>query len=309
MLDATRLASALLGDSIAANVFMLGFAFQRGLLPLSSDSLYRALELFGVNVELNKRTFDWGRYAAESPAEVASMAQGDAQPEPAGMPELVEHRERFLVDYQDEAYARRYRERIDAVARAESAVQAGSTELTAAAARSYFKLLAYKDEYEVARLHTQSEFMDSLRRNFGNGFKLRFHFSPPILAGTDPETGRPRKYEFGGWILTLLRPLARLKFLRGTRLDPFGWTRERRMERALIVEFEQLLDEVLSGLDRERLPLAVEMLALAQLIRGFGPIKESSVQQYRAELECLLERWRGGSVRSRESGVARASAA
>jgi len=307
-LDATRLASALLGDSIAANVFLLGFAFQKGLIPLSSVALYRALELFGRNVELNKRTFDWGRYTAAEPERVHALAQGaDPTAAPSSAEELIEYRRAFLVEYQDEAYASRYRDRIDDVAAREREVAGDATALTVAAAKAYFKLLAYKDEYEVARLHTTGDFLPSLRRNFGKGFKLRFHFSPPVFAPIDPETGRPRKYEFGGWMLPILRLLAKLKRLRGTRLDPFGRTRERRMERGLITEYEQLMDEVLSGLDAARHELAVEILGLAQSIRGFGPIKEQSVAQYRQRLDELRSRWRMAPTRA--SSEARASAA
>jgi len=291
-LDATRLASALLGDSIAANVFLLGFAFQKGLIPLSSESLYRALELFGRNVEMNKRTFDWGRYTAADPERVNRLADGtEPAPAPATAKELIERRAAFLVDYQNEAYARRYRDRIDRIAACEREVADGGLELTLAAARSYFKLLAYKDEYEVARLHTSGDFLPSLRRNFGNGFKLRFHFSPPLVAPIDPETGRPRKYELGGWMLPVLKLLARFKFLRGRAFDPFGRSAERRLERELIAEYEALMDEIAAGLDAGRLELAVEMLGLAQTIKGYGPIKEQSVATYRERLGQLRARW------------------
>jgi indolepyruvate ferredoxin oxidoreductase len=308
-LDATRLASALLGDSIAANVFLLGFAFQKGLIPLSSVALYRALELFGRNVEMNKRTFDWGRYTAAEPERVLAMAQAsEPTAAPQSVEELIEHRAAFLVDYQNEAYAARYRERIQKVAAREGEVAGDATELTVAAAKTYFKLLSYKDEYEVARLHTSGDFLPSLRRHFGQGFRLRFHFSPPVFAPIDPETGRPKKYEFGGWLLPVLRLLAKFKGLRGTRFDPFGRTRERRMERELISEYEVLMDEVLNGLDATRHELAVEILELAASIRGYGPIKEQSVVRYRQRLAQLRSRWQASRPRDRRPS-ARASAA
>jgi len=301
-LDATRLASALLGDSIAANVFMLGFAFQRGLIPLSSAALYRALELFGRNVEKNKRTFDWGRYTAADPERVAELAHERTEPPaPAGVSDLIGRRTAFLKDYQDEAYAERYRGLLAEVAEREGAVEPGSTALTEAAAKAYFRLLAYKDEYEVARLHTSGDFLPSLRRNFGEGFRLRFHFSPPLLAPIDPETGRPKKYEFGGWMLPVLKLLARFRFLRGSRLDPFGYSAERRTERALIGEYEALVREILAGLDADRLELATEILGLAESIKGYGPIKEASIRRYRERLERLSGRWRD---KLRASGAA-----
>jgi indolepyruvate ferredoxin oxidoreductase len=307
-LDATRLASALLGDSIAANVFLLGFSFQKGLIPLSSQALYRALELFGRNVEMNKRTFDWGRYTAAEPERVRELARGsEPSSAPASLGELIERRAAYLVDYQNQAYADRYRDLLDRVALRESEVVVGSTSLTLAAARAYFRLLAYKDEYEVARLHTSGDFLPSLRRNFGQGFKLKFHFSPPLFAPIDPETRRPKKYEFGGWMLPVLKVLARFKFLRGTRFDPFGRSAERRLERELIGDYERLVDEILAGLDADRLDLAVEVLGLAQSIRGYGPIKQQSVEVYRQRLESSLSRWR--EVKPQRSSAAQASAA
>src|SRR5690606_2826167 len=184
-LDATRLASALLGDSVAANVFMLGFAFQRGKLPVGSAALYRALELYGVTVEQNKLAFDWVRSAAHDPRAVEALASGEAAPaKPLRLDDLIAHRAAFLVGYQDEAYAERYRERIARVRWLEERVRGEAGALTEAVARGYFKLLAYKDEYEVARLYTETGFLESLRRNFGDGVKLRFHLSPPIFART-----------------------------------------------------------------------------------------------------------------------------
>ena len=198
-LDATRLASDLLGDSIGANVLMLGFAFQRGQLPVSGAALYRALELYGRNVEENKLAFDWGRFAAESPEQVERLAraqENDEQPSKSAA-EAIARREAFLVQYQNRAYADRYRKLVDRVAAAEQRVRPGSQELVEAVARNYFALLAYKDEYEVARLHTETDFLASLRRNFGADARPTFHFSPPFFAGTDPATGRPKKYEVG----------------------------------------------------------------------------------------------------------------
>jgi indolepyruvate ferredoxin oxidoreductase len=310
-LDATRLASALLGDSIAANVFMLGFAFQKGLIPLSSDSLYRALELFGRNVEMNKRTFDWGRYTAAEPERVfAKVDRADGKTVPESAEELIEHRAAFLVDYQDESYAAGYRERIERIAAKEAEVSGARGALTVAAARAYFKLLAYKDEYEVARLHTRGDFLDDLKRNFGAGSKLKFHFSPPLFASIDPETGRPKKYEFGGWVLPVLKLLARLRWLRGKWLDPFARSRDRRLERELIRDYERLMDDVVVGLDADKLDLAVEILGLAESIKGYGPIKERSVAEYKQRLSKLLLSWEASTPsqpKSREP--ARATAA
>jgi indolepyruvate ferredoxin oxidoreductase len=291
-LDATRLAAALLGDSIAANVFMLGFAFQKGLIPLSSQALYRALELFGRSVKMNKRTFDWGRYTAAEPERVLALAYGsEPKRAPDTLPELIERRSRFLVEYQNEAYAARFRSLVDRVAAGERAAQPASTALALATARSYFRLLAYKDEYEVARLHTSADFLPELKRHFGERFKIRFHFSAPLFERTDPATGRPRKREYGGWMLPVLRILARLKFLRGTPFDIFGRSRERRVERQLIADYERLVDEVLADLCPEKLEQAVAILGLAESIKGYGFIKDRSIERYRRELEQMRSRW------------------
>ncbi|HEX5420518.1 MAG TPA: indolepyruvate ferredoxin oxidoreductase family protein [Gammaproteobacteria bacterium] len=295
-LDATRLASALLGDSVAANVFLLGYAFQLGRLPVGGGALYRALELFGVNVEQNKLAFDWGRYAAHDLAAVERLA-GIADPaaEHAGsLEDVIARRERFLEDYQDRAYALRYRRRVEQIRMLEERIAPGKTDLSDAVARYYFKLLAYKDEYEVARLHTQTGFLDSLRRNFGNDFKLRFHLSPPLVARLDPSTGRPKKYAFGAWMLPLLRLLSQMKHLRGGRFDIFGYTKERRMERRLIEDYERLLDFLVNELDRSRYSLALRLAALPDAVRGFGPIKQQAVADHDAERGRLLGAWEEG---------------
>jgi indolepyruvate ferredoxin oxidoreductase len=310
-LDATRLASALLGDSVAANVFMLGVAFQLGRLPVGGAALYRALELFGVNVAQNKLSFDWGRYAAHDLAAVERLASGIDRPADAAtsLEEIVRRREEFLAAYQDRPYAARYRARVETIADAERRAAPNRDALTDAVARNYFKLLAYKDEYEVARLHVETDFLDSLRRNFGERFKLRFHLSPPLIARLDKSTGRPRKYEIGAWILPVLRLLARMKRLRGTKLDPFGYTRERRMERRLVAEYEQLLDLLVLELDAVRYETALRLASLPDRIRGFGPVKQQAVDAYEAERRELLHCWADQAGAGEASAEPRASAA
>src|SRR5690606_6316600 len=267
--------------------------------------------LYGVNVEQNKLAFDWGRFTAHDPDAVDALAAGEAvPPAPASLDDLVAARAAFLVDYQDEAYATRYRERVARVRRLEERMRGEAGALTEAVVRGYFKLLAYKDEYEVARLHTETGFLESLRSNFGDGFKLRFHLSPPLIARMDPDTGRPRKYAFGPWLVPVLRVLARMKRLRGTRLDPFGYSAERRMERRLIADYEAYLDELeTTALDDERYGVAVELAALAEEVRGFGPVKARAVRSYDAKRAELLERFRAPAPASAAVGKKRASAA
>jgi indolepyruvate ferredoxin oxidoreductase len=307
-LDATRLAAALLGDSIGANVLMLGFAFQRGLLPVSGAALYRALELYGRNVEENKLAFDWGRFAAERPEHVERLATAKVAEEPlaASSAERIARREEFLAAYQDRAYAARYRRRLERVAAAEQRVRPGSDALLDTVARHYFALLAYKDEYEVARLHTQRAFIDDVKRNFGADARMSFHLSPPLFARLDPTTGRPKKYELGPWLLPLLRLLAKLKWLRGTKLDPFRFSADRRLERELLARYEALLDRIVAELDADRFELAVTLAALPAEARGYGPIKAAGATRARATEQRLLLEWANAN---RSAEHRRASAA
>jgi indolepyruvate ferredoxin oxidoreductase len=307
-LDATRLASALLGDSIGANVLMLGFAFQRGLLPVSGAALYRALELYGRNVEENKLAFDWGRFAAQSPEQVERLATAKegAQPATPLLAEAIARRDEFLVAYQNRAYADRYRERLSRIAAVEQRIRPGSQALQEAVARNYFAVLAYKDEYEVARLHTESGFVDSVKRNFGASVRMSFHFSPPLLAKVDPVSGRPRKYEFGPWVLPILRILAKLRWLRGKRLDPFAWSADRRLECALLARYEAALARIEAELDEARFDLALELARLPEQVRGYGPIKRAAATRARAAEQEFWQKWAAPVARTEHP---RASAA
>jgi indolepyruvate ferredoxin oxidoreductase len=303
-LDATRLASALLGDSIGANVLMLGFAFQRGLLPVSGAALYRALELYGRNVEENKLAFDWGRFAAESPEQVERLALEGSAPVTASLPEAIARREEFLVGYQNRAYAERYRARLARIAAVEQRVRPGSSNLQDAVARNYFSVLAYKDEYEVARLHTESGFVESVKRNFGDDARMSFHFSPPLFARGDSATGRPRKYELGPWVLPILRVLAKLKWLRGTKLDPFGFSADRRLERELLARYEALLDRVADEVDDSRFELAVELAQLPAQVRGYGPVKSAAAERARVAEQALWAQWAAPAAAERRASAA-----
>jgi indolepyruvate ferredoxin oxidoreductase len=296
-LDATRLASALLGDSIGANVLMLGFAFQRGLLPVSGAALYRALEIYGRNVEENKLAFDWGRFAAESLEQVERLASESAQPLTTTLPEAIARREEFLVGYQNRAYADRYRALLMQVAAVEQRVRPGSTALLDVVARNYFTVLAYKDEYEVARLHTESGFVESVKRNFGEGARMSFHFSPPLFARRDPATGRPKKYELGPWVLPILRGLAKLRWLRATKLDPFGLGSDRRLDRELLARYEAMLARTLAELDEPRFDIAVALARLPEQVRGYGPVKSAAAERARAAERELWARWSAPAAR------------
>jgi len=302
--NATQLAYALLGDSIAANMFMIGYACQAGWLPLSVESLERAIELNGQAVAMNRAALTWGRRAAVFPGRVADCAGaggggGDdcAERLSASFAEAVARREKYLRGYQNAALAARYRATVETVAAAEAAVAGGEGEgggLARAVAENYFKLLAYKDEYEVARLYSDGEFLRRLRREFGGDYKIRFHLAPPF-GKREVETGFVRKKEFGGWMLTVFRCLAPFKFLRGTKLDPFGRRHERRRERQLARDYETTVAALTSGLTRQNLTLAAEIARIPESIRGFGHIKSAAMEKARAREEELMAVFCGGA--------------
>ncbi|MFW5680092.1 MAG: indolepyruvate ferredoxin oxidoreductase family protein, partial [Pseudomonadota bacterium] len=293
LVDATRLGAGLLGDAIAANSLLLGYACQKGLLPVTPEALERAIELNGTAVAMNLAAFGWGRRAA---VDLDAVEARVAPAEPAAaddLASLVERRARFLEAYQNRAYAARYRQRVEAV-RAAEVEATGSDDLAKAVARYLFKLMAYKDEYEVARLWTDTSFLEDVKGRFDGPVKVNFHLAPPLFAPKD-EQGRLRKQRFSGWwTLPVFRLLARLKGLRGTAFDPFGWTDERRTERRLIVEYEALLDELVGGLRPETHALAVELAAIPERIRGFGHVKARHLAEAKAKEADLLEAFRAG---------------
>ena len=293
--EAARLASALLGDSIAANVFLLGYAVQKGLVPLSIAAIERAIELNGAAVEMNKHALAWGRLAAHDTARVAALVHPTAAETPSpikGLASLVERRGALLVRYQNAAYAARYRDVVDQVERSERARLGGRADLAEAVAENLFKLMAYKDEYEVARLYTDGEFLKRLRHQFTGDYRLEFHLAPPTLAKRDPATGELQKQTFGPWMFTAFRLLARLKFLRGTALDPFGRTPERRLERQLVTDYCKTVMELLRGLTPANRGLAVEIARIPERIRGFGHVKEQSIVTAKAREAALLAAFR-----------------
>jgi indolepyruvate ferredoxin oxidoreductase len=285
IVDATGIATALLGDSIATNAFMLGFAFQKGLVPLSLEAICKAIELNGAAVEMNTRAFSWGRLAAADMARVREAARFRAKPErPAKtLDEAIAYRGAFLTDYQDSTYAARYLQLVAAVRRAESAALPGSVELTEAVAKNLFKLMAYKDEYEVARLYADGAFAEKLRERFDGDFRLSFHLAPPLLARRDPLTGHLQKREYGAWMLPAFRLLARLKFLRGTAFDPFGYTSDRKAERQLIADYEAAIPRYTVGLRADRIAAVTRLARLPEMIRGYGHIKEDAIHKFTAE--------------------------
>ncbi|MDT8999781.1 indolepyruvate ferredoxin oxidoreductase family protein [Paucibacter sp. APW11] len=299
--DAQAIAQQLMGDTMPSNIIMLGACWQRGLIPLSETALMRAIELNGVAIEGNKTAFALGRLAIAAPEALRRLAgapQGVVQvlnfDKLDGEDGLIARRSAFLTDYQDAAYAQRYRRLVERARQAEAGLgEAGKAErLTKAVARYYAKLLAYKDEYEVARLYTDGKFEAAMKAQFENWERLSFHMAPPLLSKPGAD-GKAKKIELGSWTFQAFKLLARFKGLRGGMLDIFGKTEERRMERQLISDYEALIDELLAHLSADKLELAVKLARLPETIRGYGHVKLANVVTVRAQWKDLLDRFHG----------------
>jgi indolepyruvate ferredoxin oxidoreductase len=348
-IDATHIATALMGDAIAANLFMLGYAWQQGLVPISFDALMRAIELNGAAVEMNKTAFAWGRLAvvdldavveaagivrnaptaaertalplpllgatnndagesgltpfaadlrsedelrhvpASNAGEVAFLPLDDARLS-RSLDEVIARRVAFLTEYQNAKYAKRYSDFVATVRATESTKAPGSTDLSEAVARYFFKLMAYKDEYEVARLYTSGEFKRRVAQQFEGDYKLKFHLAPPLLAKKNAQ-GQLVKQEYGSWVFTAFKVMAKLRGLRGTPLDVFGYTAERRGERALIGEYEKTISLLLEKLDGGNVDLAAAIASIPEHIRGYGHVKEAHLHKAKAREAELLREW------------------
>ena len=332
LIDATQLGTALLGDTIAANLFMLGYAWQKGWVPVSHESLMRAIELNGAAIEMNKTAFNWGRMGAHDVAVVRKAAGVGAAKLPSGaiplnlpmhparlgqkdeaistpqgaealddltlstsLDEQIARRVDFLTGYQNADYANKYKALVDKVRGVEQQKTPAFSSLSQAVARYAFKLMAYKDEYEVARLYTSGDFEKKIRETFEGDYKIHFHLAPPLLAKKDAD-GHLRKGEYGPWVFKAFRVLARLKGLRGGALDIFGYTAERKMERQLIADYFKQVDELLGGLDGENHALAVDIASIPEHIRGYGHLKERFHADAMKRQDDLLHAWRNPSA-------------
>jgi indolepyruvate ferredoxin oxidoreductase len=290
-LHASDAAAAATGDPVSAGLLLLGYAVQRGLVPLRVASIEQAIRLNRVAVERNLAAFGWGRALAADPAALREL--GLAEAPAVTLDEQIERRAADLERYQDAAYARRYRELVERVRSVEQRTVPGDFALTRVVAEQAHRLMAYKDEYEVARLQTSPEFAARLAATFEGDYRLRFNLAPPLLAKRDPHTGLPRKQEYGPWLLPVLRGLARLRRLRGTLLDPFGYTDERRTERALIAEYYALVERLLANLTPDTHALAVELAGWTRAVRGFGHVKARSLEGAIVRRDALLACWPG----------------
>ncbi len=296
ILDAQRLASALLGDPIASNMFMLGAAWQRGLVPIRREAIDRAIELNGVAVDANKQAFEWGRRAGHDPMSVETLVGFDEPAdEPPSLDALLNRRVAHLTDYRDAAYAARYRELVERVRAAERNAGLGEA-LTTAVARAYHKLLAAKDEWEVARLFAAPEFQQALTREFEGDYKLHFHIGAWPFARLDPASGKMKKGEAGPWAMRAFRAMARLKFLRGTWLDPFRLSDERKLERRLVAEFEADVKDLTQRLTPASHSTAVRVAESYEAIRGYGHVKEASAAEAEKTRAAALNELKAGKA-------------
>ncbi len=302
--DASSITTALMGDAIFTNPFVLGYGYQKGLIPVTASSIVRAIELNGTAVDKNKQAFEWGRRAAFDIAVVTNIAF--PVPPKSGhyklsesIDEMVARRKEFLTGYQNAAYADRYAALVKRVVELDAQQFAGKKALSAAVARYYFKLLAYKDEYEVARLYADSGFREKVAAQFEGDYKITFHLAPPIMSDVDPISGEPRKKMFGAWMMTAFTVLAKFKGLRGTALDIFGYSDERRTERQLVAEYEALVEELLRDTTAASYDTAVDLASLPEHIRGFGHVKQAHLAETRIQWDALLAKFRRGEV-SRE---------
>jgi indolepyruvate ferredoxin oxidoreductase len=300
--DASRLATALLGNSIGANMFMLGYAFQVGALPLSAEAVEKAIEMNGEAVPMNIAAFRYGRRAVVDPASLEALIAPRPQEENDSLrlsqtfAETVDRRVTFLTAYQSKRYARRYRSWIEKVQAAEAERTPGQTGLSEAVARYLFKLMAYKDEYEVARLYTDTSFIDRVKSTFaGDNLRFEFHLAPPMLAKRDPRTGEPKKKSYGPWMLSAFRVLSKFKFLRGTPFDPFGASTDRRTERKLVAEYQTMLETIIAELSTANHHTAVGLASIPEKIRGYGPVKERHLVAAKAEEAALREQFSNGA--------------
>jgi len=304
--NATRIARDLLGNSIGSNLFLLGFAYQRSLIPVSAEAIEQAIELNNVAVEFNQQAFLWGRRAAVNLDAVETQVGNASLVEPVltNLDDIIEWRYRFLSAYQNRKYADKYRTVVDRVRKFEEqfstetgagemeASESVSTRLTETVARNYFKLLAIKDEYEIARLYADGKFMENLKKQFDGPFKLNFHLAPPLLSAKDPLTGHLLKRRFPGFTLKGFALLARLRFLRGTPLDLFGHSDERKQERQLIVDYENDLAQLLQEIDTHNYSTAVAIAGLPEDIKGFGHVKAANIERYRQSRNELFQKFR-----------------
>lgn len=291
----TDMATSLMGNSIATNIFLVGYAYQLGLIPLSVEAIIRAIELNNVAVPMNIEAFNWGRLAAHDVELVKKHAHPvrenklyDHRKQADTLDQKIAKREQFLTDYQNQAYAKKYLSHIQKTISHDTFINKDDLRLSDVIARNLFKLMAYKDEYEVARLYTQTAFESQIKDQFDGDYKIKFHMAPPLFAPRDKETGELKKIKLGAWIMPLFRAMAPLKIVRGTAFDIFGYSAERKTERALIEEYKNLIDDILPYVTHKNYEMALQLFAYPEQIRGFGHVKEKSIHFAKQGMDDLI---------------------
>ncbi len=294
-LNANEYMEQLFGDTMAVNMFMVGVAYQKGHIPIHREAIEQSIELNGRSVQLNLQAFQRGRQYVAAKTEFEAVARPEKSSTfvpfklPQTLDELIAHREMLLVQYQNKTYAKKYRQLVDVARQAEAQHSKGMSGFAESVARYYYKLLAYKDEYEVARLFSSAEFAAELENQFEGDYTLRFYLAPPILTRRNKLTGIPIKKHYGPWMMTALKLLARMKFLRGTALDPFAYSKDRKLERQLIEEYQTVIEETIQQLNPDNYRIAVEVAAYPETIRGYGHVKQKSAQETRERVAKLQE--------------------
>ena len=295
-INSIKIATAMFGDSIASNMFITGFALQKGFIPILPESLEEAIKLNNIAVEMNLSAFRWGRLAAHN----YKLVEEEAAPfmnnievdlTTLSTEEIIDDRSKFLTLYQNKKYSQKYIDLINKIKSKVINLNIENEDFLKSVARYYFKLLAYKDEYEVARLYTNGEFTKNINKAFEGDLKLKFHLAPPLFAPKDPNTGKLKKITIGSWILPFFKILSKLKFLRGTIFDPFGMTKERKTERFLIKQYFEDIDLVLKSINSKNISLAVQIASIPEIIRGYGHVKEANINKALIKREELLKLW------------------
>ncbi|MGO1693367.1 MAG: DUF6537 domain-containing protein [Marinobacter sp.] len=308
-LDANGIAESLMGDTVFSNVMMLGFAWQRGLLPLSQAALMKAIELNGVAVDRNKEAFGWGRVAAVDVKAITDLLNTgetkveEVKAEPS-LDELISTRHKHLVSYQNRRWANRYTNAVKQVREAEEKLGETNQLLTRAVAQHLYRFMAFKDEYEVARLFAETDFMKEVNNTFEGDFKIHFHLAPPIMnRGTDAQ-GRPKKRQFGPWMFRAFKLLAKFRVLRGTAIDPFSYSADRKMDRAQLKDYQRLVERIVSELETSNYDTFLQLAELASEIRGYGPVREQAaeaVQEKQEQLTKALDTGRPTLIRTQQA--------
>ena len=295
-INSIKLATAMFGDSIASNMFITGYALQKGFIPVKPESMEEAIRLNNIAVEMNLSAFRWGRMAAYD----MEFVEKEALPyltnieidyDQYNLENIINDRINILTNYQNKEYAKKYKDIVDKVISIEKNIGDKNQEFSKSVAKYLFKLMAYKDEYEVARLYSDGQFKEKLNSAFDGNLKIKFHLAPPLLSPRDINTGKPRKITLGSWMLPVFSIISKFKFLRGSIIDPFGKTKERKMERYLIKQYINDLDKILDKVNKHNLSLAIQIASIPEMIRGFGHVKEDNINNAQQNREELLERW------------------